>query len=191
MLESLLALDENLFIWVNTHLSNAFFDMILVPIRHKLFWVPLYLFLISFVIHNYLRKSWLVFLGIIITITLSDTFSSKVIKKSVKRIRPCHVLKLKAVERVHCSNGFSFTSSHATNHFAIATFFFLLLGFAKWKYLLLLWAAVISFAQVYVGVHYPIDVFCGGLLGIAIGMTSYQLLNKLDQYFYNSSISTA
>jgi len=184
MIDSILAMDESLYVFINSHLSNGLFDFILVPLRHKLFWVPLYLFLISFIIHNYLKKSWLVFLGIIITMVLSDTMSSKVIKKSVKRIRPCHMEQLTPVKRVPCSNGFSFTSSHATNHFALGTFFFLLFSFTAYRFLFLVWAGVISFAQVYVGVHYPVDVICGALLGILIGFISFKFLQFLNSKFY-------
>jgi membrane-associated phospholipid phosphatase len=70
----------------------------------------------------------------------------------------------------------SFTSSHAANHFGIAVFCFFTLRqlWGKYVYLFLLWAASICFTQVYVGVHYPLDVFCGGILGSAIGtMTAY------------------
>jgi undecaprenyl-diphosphatase len=69
------------------------------------------------------------------------------------------------------SGGFSFTSSHATNHFGVATFLFVTLGrfFGSWKYLIFIWAALICYAQVYVGVHYPLDVLFGALLGFAIG----------------------
>ena len=72
---------------------------------------------------------------------------------------------------VPCGGGYSFTSSHATNHFAIATFLILTLGLIfKWiKLPLLFWAASIAFGQVYVGVHYPLDIFFGAILGMSVG----------------------
>jgi undecaprenyl-diphosphatase len=40
----------------------------------------------------------------------------------------------------------------------------------RWiKIPLLLWALAISYAQVYVGVHYPVDVVAGALLGCLVG----------------------
>lgn len=92
--------------------------------------------------------------------------------------------QLTPVKRVPCSNGFSFTSSHATNHFALGTFFFLLFSFTAYRFLFLVWAGVISFAQVYVGVHYPVDVICGALLGILIGFISFKFLQFLNSKFY-------
>jgi undecaprenyl-diphosphatase len=40
------------------------------------------------------------------------------------------------------------------------------------------WAASIAYAQVYVGVHYPLDVLMGAGLGTALGMLAFQLLRK-------------
>ncbi len=185
MLESLIGIDQNLYILVNSHLSNGLFDLILVPLRHKLFWIPFYLFLLSFIILNYKKQSWIVLLGIIISITLSDTISSKIIKKTVKRTRPCHVDELQPVQRVHCSHGYSFTSSHATNHFALGTYFFLLFAFYKRRWLFFIWAGLISFAQIYVGVHYPLDILAGSLIGILIGLISYKLTMLLSEFIFS------
>jgi undecaprenyl-diphosphatase len=72
---------------------------------------------------------------------------------------------------VGCGKGFSFISAHATNHFAIAVFFSVLFyNQYKWiVYIAILWAGLIAFSQVYVGVHYPFDVICGALLGSILG----------------------
>jgi undecaprenyl-diphosphatase len=74
----------------------------------------------------------------------------------------------------------SFTSSHAANHFGMAIFLYLTLknDFGKWPLLFFLWAFSISFAQVYVGVHYPLDVTCGALIGILIGYLCGKSFNR-------------
>jgi undecaprenyl-diphosphatase len=68
----------------------------------------------------------------------------------------------------HCGGGFSFTSSHATNHFSFAMQLFLLLRYS-WNniyfILLFLWASLIAYGQIYVGVHFPLDVIFGAVLG--------------------------
>jgi len=55
----------------------------------------------------------------------------------------------------------------------VATFIVLTLKqyIGKWKWLFIAWAAIISYAQVYVGVHYPFDILCGALIGSGIGYT--------------------
>lgn len=175
-MEYLLQLDKALFVWINSTCSNSIFDLLLVPFRHKLFWVPLYLFLVSFIMLNYGKKA-LIILGIIAAMmATSDGLSSQLIKKNVKRIRPCNNTEVHHIARIHCSSGYSFTSSHATNHFAIGSFFCFLFSFFRWRILFLVWAGIISFAQVYVGVHYPLDILAGSILGIIIGTTFYKLL---------------
>ncbi|RZL15228.1 MAG: phosphatase PAP2 family protein, partial [Pedobacter sp.] len=80
--------------------------------------------------------------------------------------------------RVPCGSGYSFPSAHATNHFGIAVFL-ILVFYKKWKPILplgLLWAFSIAFAQVYVGVHYPVDIICGSLLGTLLGFISFRLV---------------
>ena len=182
-MDSIISVDEFLFSFINKSLSSGLLDAILIPIRHKLFWIPLYLFIIVFVSINLRKERWLIYLFFGVTIFLSDTTSSKFIKKSVERIRPCHNEKLEANVRIPCSYGFSFTSSHATNHFAIGTFLFFL--FAAWKkrWLFFLWAGMISIAQVYVGVHYPFDVIAGAIIGILLGTISFRIFNYFRKHF--------
>ncbi len=168
---------------INSGLSNGFFDWMLVPMRHKLFWIPLYLFIVAFVLTNFGRRRWLVLLFFGITLLISDTVSSKLIKKTIKRERPCHMEELTPVKRIPCSHGYSFTSSHATNHFAIGTFLFCLFSFFKWRWLFMLWASIIGFAQIYVGVHYPLDVIVGSLIGTIIGLISFNIFNRFAQNF--------
>ena len=85
-----------------------------------------------------------------------------------------------------CGSGYSFTSSHATNHFAIALFLVLLWGRKHpfLRYLFPLWAASIALAQVYVGVHYPLDIFVGSLLGVGIGVLGYFSYRFLERSVY-------
>ncbi len=169
----LLELDRVWFEFINNGLQNAFLDWIMPWWRNKLTWIPLYVLLLSFVVVKFKWQALFFIVGVALTIGLADTISSQVVKENVQRIRPCNNLELK--EDVHllikCGSGYSFTSSHATNHFALATFISLTLGIIySWiKLPLFLLAATISFGQVYVGVHYPLDVFAGAILGIIVG----------------------
>lgn len=77
----------------------------------------------------------------------------------------------------------SFTSSHATNHFGAGVFFFITLKpyLKNGAYLFFVWAALISYAQIYVGVHYPLDIICGALIGSMIGLFTAKLYEKIDK----------
>jgi membrane-associated phospholipid phosphatase len=173
MLDQLLQLDQELFFLINGDWHNPFLDAIMPQWRDKKFWIPLYVLLSVFLVFKYRLKGLYFILAVALTVGVADTVSSKIIKKTVKRVRPCNDIDLQADVQLlaGCGKGYSFTSSHATNHFAIAIFIALTLGsifwWAKWPFIL--WAASIAFGQVYVGVHYPLDVLSGAIIGSFIG----------------------
>jgi undecaprenyl-diphosphatase len=175
--------DKSLFEKINGDWANPFFDAVMPFLRNSLSWVPLYMFLLVFVLMNFKVKGiwWaLLFLS---TVALTDMVGTYVFKHGFERLRPCsdpdfvdHVrLVLK-----QCAGGYSFTSNHAANHFGMATFFFVTFRhlIKKWVWVGLFWAACICYAQVYVGVHYPLDVIVGALLGLAFGISTGTIFNK-------------
>lgn len=178
----LLQLDQSLFFLINGEWHNAFLDAIMPLWRNKLFWSPLYVFLLFYIFLNFKLKGLYFVLMIVGVIALADTTSSKIIKKSVQRIRPCNDIGIQNDVQllVPCGGGYSFTSSHATNHFAFATFLILTLFYRnRWaKYALIFWATSIAYGQVYVGVHYPLDVFAGSFLGIVIGILMAKIYSR-------------
>lgn len=169
----LLEWDFELFYYINTVWTHPWLDAILPFWRNKYIWAPLYLFFITFCILNFSRKGLWIVLCFLTTVGVSDFTSSKIVKPTIKRHRPCNDTQIKKYVRpvIKCGGGYSFTSSHATNHFAMAAFVIVLFGRRyRWlKALLGFWAFSISYGQVYVGVHYPLDIFGGALLGIVIG----------------------
>lgn len=182
MIDWLLQLDYQIFYLLNGILHNGFFDAILPFWREKYFWAPLYLFLLTFLAYNYRSNFWVIVLFAVVTLVLSDQLSSGVIKPWINRLRPCNDSNLLETIRVlvPCGSGKSFVSSHATNHFAIAVYFIILFG-KQYKWLLpigLFWAVSVSYGQVYVGVHFPLDVIAGALLGVLIGRLTGTLANR-------------
>jgi membrane-associated phospholipid phosphatase len=175
--------DQALSIKINKDGSNAFFDFLMPWLRQSLMWAPLYLFLIVFAIQNFKAKGGRWVMYVMLTASISDLTSSRLIKNYFARPRPCNEPAMQQALHFlvnHCPGGFSFTSSHATNHFAVAAFIYFtgrhLFG-TKLR-LFFVWAASICYAQVYVGVHYPFDVLCGALLGTFIGYLMSILFNK-------------
>ncbi|MBC7851600.1 MAG: phosphatase PAP2 family protein [Chitinophagaceae bacterium] len=167
---------------INQQLGNQYLDKILPFMRETMFWTPLYLFLGLFIVANFPAKGLWWILGVVLTAALADLLSSQVIKQTIMRIRPCQDIEVASQLRFfinYCPGSSSFTSSHATSHFAQAMFFFLTLRkLSKWAWLFFLWAAIVGYTQIYVGVHYPFDVFCGGLLGCGIGYFMAKLFHK-------------
>ncbi|GAB4494108.1 MAG: lipid A 4'-phosphatase [Saprospiraceae bacterium] len=183
-IETLQSLDAAIFHFVNGCLSNPLFDAVLPFFRERWFWAPLYLFVAAFSWLNFGKKGWIIMLGLVVAVGLADFTSSTLIKKNVQRLRPCNdpVLAKTVTLRTSCGSGYSFTSSHAANHFAAAVFLIGVFGhLARWiRPAALGWAAAIAFSQVYVGVHYPGDVICGALLGAAIGWGVRTRFKKLE-----------
>ncbi len=175
-------LDHQIFFFINNTCHVRWLDALAPYYRSAFFWIPLYVFFISFIIINFGKKGVIYLLALALTVGVADTASSKIVKKTVQRIRPCHNITLKDNIKllVRCGGGFSFTSSHATNHFAVAAFIiFTLLANPNQKPdsktrkilrgSLWFWAGSIAFGQVYVGVHFPSDVIFGAILGFGIG----------------------
>ncbi len=188
MWETVLQWDQQAFLAVNNGWSNGLFDAIMPFFREKWFWAPLYLFIVVFVFINFNRKSAAFFvLGLVLTVALCDVSSSRLIKPNVQRLRPCRApaLQEKVVLRASCGGGYSFTSSHAANHFGVAAYAVGLLGFAFRRMWIWMpgWAAAIALAQVYVGVHYPLDVVAGAVLGWAIGAFVARMFRGVKEAF--------
>jgi undecaprenyl-diphosphatase len=185
MLETLNHIDHDFFIAINSGLQSAFLDAICPVLRNQKVWYPLYAFLLILIYRNYKNRTLWIVLGAAALVLISDQLSANLVKNFFQRLRPCNDPSFRDQVRllVPCGNGFSFMSAHATNHFAIALF---LSGFfeAQRKWLLpvaVIWAAAIAFSQVYVGVHYPFDVICGGLTGSLLGYIAQHLLRKKIQ----------
>lgn len=180
MLETIIGWDEQIFYWINHDWSNPVLDVVLPFFRERKSWIPLYLFLIVFMAYRFRKKGAIFIFAALLTVGASDLLSSRIIKPSVERLRPCRQEQLDVELRARCGSGFSFTSSHATNHFAIASFFILTMAnHYRWtKHLWWLWALTISIGQIYVGVHFPFDILCGSMLGIAIGTLGARLYGR-------------
>jgi membrane-associated phospholipid phosphatase len=175
--------DKWLFIKLNSQWTNPVFDTILPYFRDPIFWIPVYLFILVFIALNYGQKGIWWSLTFICTIALTDMIGSQVFKEIFQRTRPCGDIDFMDHVRLllkQCGAGYSFVSNHAANHFGMASFaVFTFKGvFKKWIYLAYLWAFLIAYSQVYVGVHYPLDVICGGLLGVAMGSFTAWLFHK-------------
>ncbi|MBI3883761.1 MAG: phosphatase PAP2 family protein [Sphingobacteriales bacterium] len=174
MLKSIISFDQWMFLKINKDSVNPVFDLWMPLFRQPMFWIPLYLFLILFMVFNFGKKTWWwVFYGII-TVGITDTVSSKIFKPLFGRMRPCGDPAFSSSVRFlasYCGANGSFTSSHAANHFGLAMFIFITFRSfgGNWGGLFFIWAAVICYAQVYVGVHYPFDVLGGAVIGCFAG----------------------
>lgn len=108
---------------------------------------------------------------------------TRVFKHVFQRLRPCDDPMFASSVRLllkYCAAGYSFISNHAANHFGLATFFYFTLRnyLPKWTWIAWLWAFAIGYAQIYVGIHFPLDVVGGAVLGILFGLAMAMFFNK-------------
>jgi undecaprenyl-diphosphatase len=182
----LIHLDQQLLLFLNS-LNSPFFDRLMWIISGRLTWVPLYLTILTVLTIRYRRKMYILVLMIAILITASDRLSV-LIKNTVKRPRPCHEQLLEG--KVHIVNGrcgglYGFVSSHASNSFSIALFTLLLIRKRKFSIAMIIWALLIGYSRIYLGVHYPGDVLFGSLLGALIGWGVFRLWSYIEIRYLN------
>ncbi len=181
MIETLKQIDTELFLMLNS-VHAPFWDKLMWHISGKLEWLPFYLLLIVLIIRRYKWKSVVVFVGLAITIVLADRISVVGFKEVFQRLRPSHDPQISHL--VHIVNNYrgghyGFVSSHAANSFGLAVFMACLFKNKYWTITLLLWAFIVSYSRIYLGVHFPGDIIGGAILGSLCGLVGYALVKEL------------
>jgi undecaprenyl-diphosphatase len=188
--QKMLQYDFRLMFWFNRSFSNPILDKAALLMRESLFHTPLYVFIILYVSLNLKKKAWWWILGAVLLIFFTDGLSSHFLKGYYNRPRPCsdplmasHINFLAK----YCGTNGSFPSSHAVNHFAFATYSYQTLKKSSSYFgLLFIWASLICLAQVYVGVHYPLDIFVGAILGCLFGFIAGRIVRQTLSLHYLS-----
>jgi undecaprenyl-diphosphatase len=194
MLEFLLELDQKAFFILNGF-HTPWLDQVMFWISKTEFWIPLYAGLIFLIIKNYKKQSWIIIGCIVLTIALADQITSTGMKPFFQRLRPTRDPELK--ELVHTVNGYKggkygFASSHAANTMGIAFFLWLLFGKRyRWMWSLFIWATVVAYSRIYLGVHYPGDILVGMMLGLLSGYFGFWLSEKLKSRFTPHSLTNS
>ena len=179
MLDQLIYLDRELFLFLN-NLGTDSWDGFWLTITNKWTSIPIYLLLLILSYkHLGIKKTLWVLVSVALLITCTDQLAN-FFKYGVRRLRPCHeedLLDSMRLVKAYCGGKFAFFSAHAANSFAIATFFVMLLKskFRLFPFLLLFWALLVAYSRIYIGVHYPLDVITGSLIGALFGWLFYKL----------------
>ena len=185
MLEYLINIDTKLFLFLNGF-NSSFWDKAMWFFSGRIEWIPLYLAIIGFLIYKYRWKSVLLILSTIVLITLSDQLSVLIFKNTVQRLRPCHqpeIQSLVHIVRGHCGGMYGFISSHAANSFALAAFTSFLFKYKPYTVFIFIWAGIISYSRIYLGVHYPGDVIAGIIFGIFLARIIILILVKINRKY--------
>jgi undecaprenyl-diphosphatase len=176
-------LDQQLFLFLNSF-NSPFWDRVMAAISGIVIWVPLYIAILIILGFKYRRKFIIIVLFLILAATLADQISVHLFKNIFHRLRPCHEPSLEGL--VHLVNGrcgglYGFVSSHATNSFNVALLSLLFIKKRWFTISIIFWALTVSYSRIYLGVHYPGDVFFGSILGALIGWGIYELYELTDK----------
>jgi undecaprenyl-diphosphatase len=179
MLDNLNNLDTNIFLWLNSF-HSPFWDKVMWHVSGKPEWLPLYLILTGYIIYRYRWRSIAILTAIGIAITLADQLSVIAFKETIQRLRPTH--NPETSHLVHIVNdyrggSFGFISNHAANSFTLASFLCLLVRKKYFNVAIIIWATLVSYSRIYLGVHYPGDILCGAIFGVLIGWLFYLICN--------------
>jgi len=160
-------------------MHSPFWDGVMTTVSGRLTWTPLYLLLLYIVFKKFGKNSWLVLVLGVLAVALSDQLASHVVKNLVMRYRPSHNLILAPKLHIvgdYMGGQYGFASSHAANTFAIACFFALLMPQNRALIIgLFLWAALVCYSRMYLGVHYPSDIIGGVIIGFVCAWIAYQI----------------
>ncbi|RKS97890.1 phosphatase PAP2 family protein [Chryseobacterium defluvii] len=180
-MEEIIQEDKKIFLYLN-NLGDTAFDQFWLLISSTWLWIPLYIIFLYFLYKNYqLRSLIYILLFIAIGVTVSDQLAG-IFKYGVARLRPCHDPELEHHMRiVKCGGSFGFYSAHASNTFFLATYLSILLkNKLNWfPYVIFVWAVVVSYSRIYLGVHFPIDILMGALVGFLLGGLFATLAKKV------------
>ncbi len=185
MLEQLLQYDTQLFLFLN-NLGSESWDDFWRLISEKYSSIPLYLVLLYLVYQRFRLKGTLIILVCVaLMITATDQLANLFKYVLFQRPRPCRVEALQDQMRfiADTCGRYGYFSAHAASSMAVAVFVGLLLK-DKYRYLtfiLLSWAALISYSRIYLGVHYPLDIITGMFFGSVIGWVFYSFQQKVSK----------
>lgn len=177
MMEIVRILDEKILILIQEYIRQPWANGFWITVTHLgdfgWFWI------ISALVLLICKKTRVVGLSALISLAAGALITNMILKNVVERIRPYDTIPdlILLIER---QSDFSFPSGHTCASFAAATALYLYLP-RKWGCLFLIFACLIAFSRLYVGVHYPSDVAAGAVIGVGCGYFGYMLVRKIGK----------
>lgn len=173
--------DTQLLLFLNG-LHNSFFDGFMYTFTQTYVWIPFYLSVIYVILKSQKKEGIWIILSLILCIVIADQVSSGFIKNAVQRLRPSHEPALEGL--IHSVNAyvggrFGFTSSHAANTFSFALLSALYFRNRNFSIAVISWSLLNCYTRLYLGVHYPLDIIGGLMVGFLTVLVCYTLMSKL------------
>ena len=184
-MDFLYSIDLSIVYFFNYTLSSGLLDKFFFIITNVNSWYIAYVILLGISFTKGGTKGKLAVLGIILLIIVTDQTGYRLLKEYFARPRPCNALT-DVLTPLGCTGSFSFPSNHALNNFAAALFFYRL--FPKLKWVLFITASLVAISRVYLGLHYPSDIFGGAVIGLAFGYLFATGVLFLEKYFIDRKL---
>lgn len=184
VLQNILEWDKELFLYLNSFHSD-FWDTIMLMVTRKETWIPLYVIILWYFIRNYRTKSILIIIGLALLVLASDQLAG-LFKITIQRLRPVHDPGIESlVHNVLRKGGlYGFVSAHAANSVAILVFTSRIFKSRGYYFLMFLWTLMFCYSRIYSGVHYPLDLLGGALLGWGVGYAIFKLVMFIENHFF-------
>ena len=185
MLQDIIQIDQNLLIYLN-NLGSTKWDSLWLFITNQFFWSPLFILIFYLTIKSYGWKTGgFLILSMIVLVAFSDQFTN-FIKNTVQRSRPNNNEEIKHLLRVLINpQSYSFMSGHATTSTFFSVYVLLLLkDNYKYIYLILFFPLVFSYSRLYLGVHFPVDIFVGILIGVTFANLYFIFFRKVTKKLF-------
>lgn len=180
MLEKVIALDKELFVFLNG-LGSSTFDGFWLIITKQLHWLPLFLLIFYLLYKKVEIKNLLIALLFIAVLILVCDQTANLFKNTFQRLRPCNDPEIKDIIRVvKSSSSFSYFSGHAVNSMATAVFVFMIMKrYYKYAFLVFSFPLIFAYSRIYLGLHFPLDILTGYIFGSIFGFLFYKGYNYL------------
>ncbi len=174
-------LDHNLMLALNFD-GGAWCDSLFRAASGKLTWVPLYVLVIWLLWRRFgWRETLAAVVAMALTVVLADQ-ACNFFKDNFSRLRPSHTPSLEGMlHYVGSYRGglYGTVSAHAATCFSIAVFSACALRRRIYTILILLWALLVAYSRIYLGVHFPLDILYGAAMGSIFGWGAYAVWNRL------------
>lgn len=183
MLDFLNDIDTQIFLFFNGA-HSPFFDVFMKLFTGKYIWIPMYLAIMLMIWRTAGKHKFIFYLmGVILAVAITDQVCATLIRPAVERLRPSNLQnelsQLTYIVGEYRGGRYGFPSCHAANSFAMATFMAMLVRKRSFVAFIICWAVLNSYSRLYLGVHYPGDLFVGSLIGIVTGIGCFAIVHHL------------